>query len=137
MIFRKKIIVTFIFFHVTKEGKLIILRILKQVKLKLHAVITPNVIQRFQNDLKKPLFVCQYNILVIIPKLLNPKHSLQIRDHLFTCGRRAKYYSLTLKLFSNVSDILIYIANTFPQVRSQWYSTNCIIEQISQVMKKQ
>lgn len=92
---------TFIFFYVTKEGKLIILRIVKQVKLKPHAVIAPKVIQRFQDDLKKPLFVCQYNILVIISKLLNPKHLLQIRAHLFTCGRGAKYHILTLKLFSN------------------------------------
>lgn len=92
---------TFIFFYVTKEGKLIILRIVKQVKLKLHAVIAPKVIQRSQDDLKKPLFVCQYNTLVVISKLLNPKHLLQIRDHLFTCGRGAKYHILTLKLFSN------------------------------------
>lgn len=66
-----------------KKSKLIVLRTLKKVEWKITAVLVSKVLP------SKPLtdfcLLIQYIVDAAL-KLLKPKHSLQGRDHLCTCG---------------------------------------------------
>lgn len=72
-----------------------------QMKWKLHAIIAPKVNQ--SGILKwlerAPIYVWKYSDCN--PEIDKPYSFAAIRDHLFTCGRGAKCYIPTQKLFPN------------------------------------
>lgn len=84
---------------------------------------------------KKPLFMCEYSILVVILKLLSPKRSLQRRDHLLTCERRANFTRIPRNYLQITRYILRWAMRNFLKLEAIWSSDNLHIALRSRFLK--